>query len=46
VLIALTDDRPYDRVRDIAADLGLPLVRMEQRRHTLEDLFRDTASAA
>jgi ABC-2 type transport system ATP-binding protein len=46
VLIALTDDRPYDLVRDIAADLGLPLVRMEQRRHTLEDLFRDTASAA
>jgi ABC-2 type transport system ATP-binding protein len=46
VLIALTDDRPYDLVRNIAADLGLPLVRMEQRRHTLEDLFRDTASAA
>jgi ABC-2 type transport system ATP-binding protein len=46
VLIALTDDRPYDLVRDVAADLGLPLVRMEQRRHTLEDLFRDTASAA
>jgi ABC-2 type transport system ATP-binding protein len=41
VLIGLTDDRPYDLVRDTAADLGLPLVRMEQRRHTLEDLFRE-----
>ena len=41
VLIGLTDDRPYDLVRDTAADLGLPLVRVEQRRHSLEDLFRD-----
>jgi ABC-2 type transport system ATP-binding protein len=41
VLIGLTDDRPYDLVRDTAADLGLPLVRMEQRRHSLEDLFRE-----
>ncbi len=46
VLIALTDDRPYDLVRDVAADLGLPLVRIEQRRHTLEDLFRDRRRAA
>ncbi len=45
VLIGLTDDRPYDLVRDAAADLGLPLVRMEQRRHSLEDLFRDEAVA-
>jgi ABC-2 type transport system ATP-binding protein len=41
VLIALADDRPYDLVRDTAADLGLHLVRIEQRRHSLEDLFRD-----
>ena len=41
ILIGLTDDRPYDLVRDTAADLGLPLVRIEQRRHCLEDLFRD-----
>jgi ABC-2 type transport system ATP-binding protein len=45
VLIGLTDDRPYDLVRDTAAELGLPLVRMEQRRHTLEDLFRDEVAA-
>ncbi len=41
VLIGLTDDRPYDLVRDTVAELGLPLVRIEQRRHRLEDLFRD-----
>ena len=45
VLIGLMDDRPYDLVRDAAADLGLPLVRMEQRRHSLEDLFRDEVVA-
>ena len=37
--------RPYDIVRDAVADLGLPLVRMEQRRHSLEDLFRDDGRA-
>jgi ABC-2 type transport system ATP-binding protein len=41
VLIALTDERPYDLVRDAVVDLGLPLVRLGQRRHSLEDLFRD-----
>ena len=41
VLIAITDERPYDIVRDTIVDLGLPLVRIEQRRHKLEDLFRD-----
>ena len=41
VLIAMSDARPYDLVRDAIAELGLPLVRIEQRRHRLEDLFRD-----
>jgi len=40
VLIALDDERPYDAVRDAVAELGLPLVRMEQRRRGLEELFR------
>ena len=31
----------YDAVRDEAVDLGLALVRIEHRRHQLEDLFRD-----
>ena len=43
VLVALEDDAIYDAVRDTVADLGLPLVRIEQERRRLEDLFRDTA---
>jgi ABC-2 type transport system ATP-binding protein len=45
VLIDLTDERPFDIVRDTVADLGLPLIRIEQRRHRLEDLFRDRPAA-
>jgi ABC-2 type transport system ATP-binding protein len=41
VLIALDGERAYDLVRDTVVDLGLPLIRIEQRRHRLEDLFRD-----
>jgi ABC-2 type transport system ATP-binding protein len=41
VLVALDDETTFDRVRDAAVDLGLALVRLEQRRHRLEDLFRD-----
>ena len=41
VLIAVSDRRPYDFVRDAVAELGLARVRMEPRRHRLEDLFRD-----
>jgi ABC-2 type transport system ATP-binding protein len=40
VLVELDDDRPWDLVRDTLADLDLPLVRMEQRRRGLEELFR------
>ena len=46
VLVAISDGRPYDLVRDAVADLGLPLVRIEQRRHRLEDLFRDLPGEA
>ncbi|MFL5674845.1 MAG: ABC transporter ATP-binding protein [Chloroflexota bacterium] len=45
VLLNVTEDRQYDLVRDAVADLGLPLVRMEQRRQSLEDLFRDEVPA-
>jgi len=41
IVIAVADDRPYDIVRDAVAELGLPLVRLQQRRGSLEDLFRD-----
>ncbi len=40
VLVELHDDRPWDLVRDEVAELDLPLVRMEQRRRGLEELFR------
>jgi ABC-2 type transport system ATP-binding protein len=41
VRIALDGGSPFDIVRDTVADLGLPLVRLERGRHSLEDLFRD-----
>ena len=41
VLVALQGEGTYDVVRDAVVELGLPLVRVEQRRHSLEDLFRD-----
>jgi ABC-2 type transport system ATP-binding protein len=43
VLVAIDNDALYDSVRDAVADLSLPLVRIEQERGRLEDLFRDTA---
>ena len=46
VLVAIEDDRPYDLVRDAIAELGLPLVRLQQRRQSLEDLFRDEVPGA
>jgi ABC-2 type transport system ATP-binding protein len=46
VLVDVQDERPYDMVRDAVADLGLALVRMEQRRHRLEDLFRQDREGA
>jgi ABC-2 type transport system ATP-binding protein len=45
VLVALLDERPYDAVRDAAAELGLALVRIERRRHTLRELFHAPAGA-
>jgi ABC-2 type transport system ATP-binding protein len=39
VLVEAPDERPYDLIRDTIADMGLALVRLEPRRHRLEDLF-------
>jgi ABC-2 type transport system ATP-binding protein len=36
----------YDALRDEAIDLGLAIVRIEHRRHQLEDLFRDGGADA
>lgn len=46
VLVALAGDATYDAVRDAVVDLGLALVRIEPRRHKLEDLFRDQPESA
>ena len=43
VLVAIEDESIYDSVRDVIADLALPLVRIQQERGRLEDLFRDAA---
>jgi ABC-2 type transport system ATP-binding protein len=40
LLLQLAGEGTYDAVRDAVADLGLPLSRMEQRRHRIEELFR------
>jgi ABC-2 type transport system ATP-binding protein len=40
VLVDAPDQVPWDLVRDMVADQGLGLVRMEQRRRGLEELFR------
>jgi ABC-2 type transport system ATP-binding protein len=45
LLVPIAGDATYDTVRDTVADLGLPLSRMEQRRHHVEELFRDPATA-
>jgi ABC-2 type transport system ATP-binding protein len=42
LLVPIGGDGTYDTVRDSVADLGLPLSRMEQRRHRVEELFRDS----
>jgi ABC-2 type transport system ATP-binding protein len=44
LLVPLGGDDTYDVVRDAVADLALPLCRLEQRRHQVEELFRDEQS--
>jgi ABC-2 type transport system ATP-binding protein len=46
VLVDVADERPYDIVRDTVVDMGLALIRMEHRRHRLEDLFRQAEDGA
>ena len=41
LLVPLHGDGTYDIVRDAVADLALPLCRLEQRRHQVEELFRE-----
>ena len=39
VLVEIADEATYDLVRDVIADLGLGLVRIEPHRHRLEEVF-------
>ena len=41
VEVEVADESTYDVVRDLAADLGLGLVRMQERHHRIEDVFRE-----
>jgi ABC-2 type transport system ATP-binding protein len=41
LLVQLSGEGTFDVIRDAVADLGLPLSRLEQRRHRLEELFRE-----
>lgn len=44
LLLEAAGEETYDLVRDTVADLGLGLVRMEQRRHHIAEVFRPEAS--
>lgn len=41
VEVQVVDETTYDVVRDVAVDLGLGLVRMQERHHRIEDVFRE-----
>jgi ABC-2 type transport system ATP-binding protein len=41
LLVPIDGERTYDAVRDGVAALGLALSRLEQRRHQVEEIFRD-----
>jgi ABC-2 type transport system ATP-binding protein len=46
LLVLIAGDGTFDLVRDAVAVLGLPLTRMEQRRHRVEELFRNDGGMA
>lgn len=41
LLLTAQGEETYDLVRDVIADLGLGLVRMEQRRHHISEVFQN-----
>jgi ABC-2 type transport system ATP-binding protein len=45
LLVEAGSDEACDTVVDAVAALGLPLVRLQQRRHRLDELFSDTGDA-
>ncbi|MCX4549489.1 ABC transporter ATP-binding protein [Streptomyces sp. NBC_01267] len=46
LLVEASGEETYDLVRDTVADLGLGLVRMEQRRHHIAEVFHTDRSQA
>ncbi|MFB6439663.1 ABC transporter ATP-binding protein [Streptomyces sp. NPDC056411] len=46
LLIEVAGEETYDLVRDTVAGLGLGLIRMEQRRHRIAEVFRDADTDA
>jgi ABC-2 type transport system ATP-binding protein len=44
VEVRLTDESTFDRIRDLAAELGVGLVRLQQRRHRIEEVFAGDAA--
>ncbi|WP_372454952.1 ABC transporter ATP-binding protein [Streptomyces buecherae] len=46
LFVEVTGDPTYDAVRDAVAGLGLGLVRMEQRRHRIAEVFRTDSATA
>jgi ABC-2 type transport system ATP-binding protein len=46
LLLTAEGEETYDLVRDVVADLGLGLVRMEQRRHHISEVFTDDAHSS
>ena len=44
--VGLDGAEPYDAIRDCVVELGMGLVRLEQRRQSLEDIFRPDAEEA
>jgi ABC-2 type transport system ATP-binding protein len=46
VEVDVRDEHTYDVIRDAAADLGLGLVRLQERHHRIEDVFREGAAGS
>jgi ABC-2 type transport system ATP-binding protein len=46
LFLDIADERTYDLVRDQVADLGLGLIRLEQQRHHMAELFRPEEGGA
>ena len=44
--VDVVDEHTYDVIRDLTADLGLGLVRLQERHHRIEDVFREGAAGS